>query len=121
MNTILAIFIGGGLGSLARFAIGRLTATLYTTSFPVGTLAANFLSCFILAVAIGFFSDKFFSNATLRFFILTGFCGGFSTFSTFSQETFDMIRSNNYTFAVLNIILNIVACTGVIFFFTKSN
>lgn len=121
MSTILAIFIGGGLGSLARFATGRLITVHVATSFPLGTLLANFLSCVVMAVAIGFFSEKIFSNPTLRLFILTGFCGGFSTFSTFSNETLDLIRSGNFTFAALNIILNIVVCIGIIFFFTKTN
>lgn len=119
MNTVLAVFIGGGLGSLARFAVGRFIALLVSTTFPLGTLLANVLSCAVLAVAIGLFSDKIFSNSTLRFFILTGFCGGFSTFSTFSNETLDLFRSGNYSFAILNIVLNIVVCIGIILFFTK--
>lgn len=121
MNTILAVFIGGGLGSLARFGIGRAIAFFTASSFPLGTLLANVLSCLVLATALGFFSEKIFSNPALRFFILTGFCGGFSTFSTFSHETLGLLRSGNFLFAILNIVVNITVCIGIIFFFTKTN
>jgi fluoride exporter len=121
MSHILAIFIGGGLGSVARFAISKFSASFISESFPWGTLIANALSCLVLSASIGFFSDKIFSNAALRFFILTGFCGGFSTFSTFSNETIELMRSGNFMFAVLNIVLNVVICFGIILFFTKYN
>lgn len=121
MNTILAVFIGGGLGSLARFGVGKFSESLFSTSFPLGTLFSNLLSCAVLALSVGFFGDRVLANPSLRFLVLTGFCGGFSTFSTFSHETLVLMRSGNYIFAISNIAINVVVCISIIFFLSKSN
>lgn len=110
MNNLLLIFLGGGLGSLARFGVGRALAG-WSLSMPYGTLAANVLAC----VVLGFFTGLVALRASdtvvpFRAFIAVGFCGGFSTFSTFSNETLQLLLNNRWVEAVLNIGLSVILC-----------
>lgn len=83
----LLVFLGGGLGSLSRYGISRLMppADFEAGDIPWFTLAANILACIILGAGIGLVSKDLISKE-LQLLLLTGFCGGFSTFSTFSLE-----------------------------------
>jgi CrcB protein len=119
MNKIVAVFLGGGLGSLARLGIAELVRKYATLSFPLATFVSNLLSCIILALAIGFFAERFTEQPAFRFLIITGFCGGFSTFSAFSFETTELLRAGNTGIALLNIILSLGVCFALMFFLLK--
>ncbi|MPR33949.1 fluoride efflux transporter CrcB [Salmonirosea aquatica] len=115
MNNLILIFLGGGLGSLARFGIGRTLAS-WSVNLPYGTLAANVLACVVLGFFTGAVALRS-SEAVLpyRAFLAVGFCGGFSTFSTFSNETLLMLMNNRWGDAVLNITLSVVLCLSASF------
>lgn len=107
---MLAIFLGGGLGSLARYGISRLSQEYLKTNFPLGTLISNILSTTLLALFVYYLIRKNPENKILTLFLATGFCGGFSTFSTFSFETFELIKSGNTGIALINIAVSIGVC-----------
>lgn len=119
MNNLLLIFIGGGLGSITRFGIGAFVQSNFKSVFPIATLCSNIISCLILAISVAMFSEKLITNPGLRMFVLIGFCGGFSTFSTFSYETVELMRSGNLMIAIANILISVTVCIALIYFFTK--
>ncbi|MDQ3048481.1 MAG: fluoride efflux transporter CrcB [Bacteroidota bacterium] len=121
MNNLLLIFLGGGLGSVVRYGISTVVRNNFKTAFPLATLCSNVLSCLILALAVVLLSGKLNVNPSLRFFLIIGFCGGFSTFSAFSYETIELMRSGNVTFAILNVFISIAVCFSLIYFITKTN
>lgn len=120
MNTWLAVFVGGGLGSVTRFGISRLVTSDFKGINPVGTLTANVISTVILGIILFFASEKFMIPPTIKALLVVGFCGGFSTFSTFSYETFELIRTGNYMFAAANLLVSIILGIGVLFILARS-
>lgn len=113
MNFI-AVFIGGGLGSLLRYVLG-LMFQKSAISLPISTLIANVAACIIFAISFKIFADKFEASTTFKLLVLTGICGGLSTFSTFSYETFMLLKQGNVLWASMNIVLNLLLCLGMFY------
>ncbi|MEM1120465.1 MAG: fluoride efflux transporter CrcB [Bacteroidota bacterium] len=113
MQSFLLVFLGGGLGSICRYGIAHLLKAK-AWDFPLATFLANVCACIILGVLMGL-TLKGELNQTIKLLFMTGFCGGFSTFSTFSAETFELLQAGNYGYAFANIGLSIVVCLGCIF------
>ena len=90
MKAIIAIFIGAGLGALLRWWLG-LTLNSFFPGIPPGTLAANLIGGYIIGVAIAFFAASTALAPEWRLFVITGFCGGLTTFSTFSAEIVELL------------------------------
>ena len=121
MNTWLAIFIGGGIGSVMRYGVTRALLLFDVRgAFPWATLGANVISCLILAVAVLRLQPMLQDRPAASAFIAVGICGGFSTFSTFSHENFLLIREGMPGMAVLNIAVNVVACLSLFFFIART-
>ncbi|QOR74359.1 fluoride efflux transporter CrcB [Cruoricaptor ignavus] len=113
MKQILYIFLGGGLGSVLRFLISKHTQKLWNiSSFPVGTFVVNIIGCFL----IGLFSAYFFkTDSQLKFFMIAGFCGGFTTFSTFSAENYSLWQSGNSFVLVAYVLLSVFVGLAAVF------
>jgi CrcB protein len=103
------VFIGGGLGSIVRFLFSKFF-TGYSPVFPFATFCANAVSCLILGSLFGYFASKQMANENARVLVAVGFCGGFSTFSAFSYETFLLVSAGNLRMAALNIFANLLVC-----------
>jgi CrcB protein len=107
MKQLLLVFIGGGSGSIARFLVGKAYGS-WLNGFPFATLTSNFLSCVIFGLFIMLGVEKMNLTYSLKLLLITGFCGGFSTYSAFTFETFDMFKTGQNALAFSNIILNFV-------------
>lgn len=111
---MLLVFAGGGLGSVLRWAIGLGVQTLGAFAFPWATLISNVLSCGVMALALRFTEHPTFTNE-LRLLLFTGFCGGLSTFSTFSLENMELLRSGNYGWVIGNSTLSLLLCFVILY------
>ncbi|HMC97518.1 MAG TPA: CrcB family protein [Flavobacteriales bacterium] len=121
MNTWLAIFAGGGLGSVVRFGITRLFLALDVKgTFPWATLVTNVLATAILAWMVMRMQAHFQGRDALKAFIAVGFCGGFSTFSTFSYENFLLLREGLFAQAVANALVSVIACSLLFYLIARS-
>ena len=100
----LGSFFGGG----ARFAVSKIVQSWTALPFPLGTFAVNILGCLL----IGFFSGLNYSsgwmNAQTKLILTTGFCGGFTTFSTFMNENASLLKDGNYTWTALYIVGSLI-------------
>lgn len=111
----LWVTVGSALGGLLRYALTRMTLTI-SAGFPYGTILVNILGCFI----IGYFgtltlqSGRYAVSDNLRLFVMVGICGGFTTFSSFSLQTFDLLRSGAWTKALANMALSVALCLAAV-------
>jgi CrcB protein len=110
MKPALLIFVGGGLGSVVRYLLNKWVTMLHQINFPFGTLAVNIVACFVLGMIIGLADHKQFLSADARLFWAVGFCGGFSTFSTFSAETLALFQQPAVTSGLVYIVASVALC-----------
>jgi CrcB protein len=89
---ILAVAAGGALGSVARYLVGIGSGKLFGTDFPWGTLLINVTGSFLLGALVGLFAAKWELSQATRLFLTFGICGGYTTFSTFSLDAYNMIE-----------------------------
>ncbi len=115
---LVAVFIGGGLGSLCRFLLSKWMLNQFTGNLPVGTILSNVLACTIMGVVLYFYKGKV-DAQWIRPLVLIGFCGGFSTFSTFSLETVYLMKQQLFGFAAINVVLSVASCLILLWFLTQ--
>ena len=118
MYAYLLVFLGGGLGSICRYGIAHLLSS-YQLNFPLATLFANILSCIVLGILVGL-NLKASVSFEQRYLLMTGFCGGFSTFSTFTNETYQLLQAGQYAYAFMNVALSLLLCLFCIFLGIKA-
>lgn len=112
MNSLILVFMGGGLGATLRYLINNFATDQISINsehnFPFGTFIANILGSLIIGFVVGLFENEIFTNEQLRLFIIVGLLGGFTTFSSFSLEIVNMAQSGSYMLAVGYILSSIL-------------
>lgn len=95
-----AIFvgIGGFIGSIARYITTVLVHKIFPTTFPLGTLIVNLVGCFLIGIILGIFEKGEVLSPEMRLFLSVGFCGGLTTFSTFTNDTINLINDREVLF-----------------------
>ncbi|WP_340614705.1 fluoride efflux transporter CrcB [Xenorhabdus thailandensis] len=107
MNIIFAVFIGGGMGSVLRWFIS-LRLNTPASPIAVGTLTANCLGAFIIGLGLAYFNKATHLDPVWKMMLTTGFCGGLTTFSTFSAEVVHLLQVGKIGWALFSILVNII-------------
>ena len=110
MIQILAIAAGGALGSVLRYAVSTGVYSMLGRNFPYGTLAVNVVGSFLMGFLFVLMVDRLDMSGMWRMAILVGFLGAFTTFSTFSIETVNLIQGGDFMRALSNIAVSVVFC-----------
>jgi CrcB protein len=107
-RNILLVGIGGFIGSVARYLVGVVFAEQFTSTFPLGTFVVNITGCFIIGLLFELSDRGNILSPDLRIFVTTGFCGGFTTFSTFSYESIRLLQGAEFLYFGLNLFLSVM-------------
>ncbi|MBL8021778.1 MAG: CrcB family protein [Leptospirales bacterium] len=107
MTSVLLVFLGGGLGSVLRFGLGRWTTGMYP-GFPLGTMLANTLGAFLIGLLTLVFIDRNLLGSPYREMILVGFLGGLTTFSSLCYESFVLFQTERWAMLLVYLIGNVL-------------
>ena len=107
MINYLVVSLGAAIGGSLRYWFSGFIYKFLPATFPYGTLIINVAGSFILGIVMFYLNEKEMISQEVRLLLAVGFCGGFTTFSTFSYETINLIKDAQYTGAVLNVFLNV--------------
>ncbi len=112
MERLLWISLGGALGTAGRYLLSGYVASLVGETFPFGTLLINVTGSFIIGLfgALTLPDGRYFIAATPRQFVMTGLCGGYTTFSSFSLQTLNLLQDGEFAYAGANIVGSVVLC-----------
>lgn len=116
MVSYILVMLGGALGTGARFGLSGFIAERAGESFPLDTLIVNITGSFVIGFFAAFADPEgaFFVSPRLRQFFMIGFCGGYTTFSSFSLQTLEFARDGDWLKAFLNTVLSVACCLGAV-------
>jgi len=115
MRAYLMVAVGAGLGGVSRYWLTNAAHSFLPPSFPYGTLIVNVLGSFFLGLFVYFLEMELMVRPEIRMLFTIGFCGALTTFSTFSYETFRLLRDAEYLVASMNVFLNVFVTILAIF------
>ena len=102
---ILMILAGGGLGALTRYTLGYQIDKSLNLSFPIGIFCVNLIGCFLIGLLVSLFENKFIFSENLKIFLIIGFLGSLTTFSTFALDNYNFLTQKNIILLITNIFL----------------
>jgi fluoride exporter len=114
-RNILWVGIGGGAGSIARYLCQRAMSSWFLNPFPIGTFVVNVSGCFLIGLLHAIAVKTNILNPGSRLLLTTGFCGGYTTFSTFANENAELIRTGNFLTPALYISLSVLLGVAAVF------
>ena len=107
MKLILFVGIGSFIGGILRYLLSQFIQTKFLSTFPYGTLSVNLVGCLVIGLVYAL-SERTSMTPEWRLFLATGICGGFTTFSAFSSETFSMLRDGQVWYASSYVLASLV-------------
>ena len=107
MKIVIAVGIGSCIGGILRYLLSQLIQAKFLSTFPFGTLSVNIIGCFFIGLVFGF-SERSYISMEWRLFLVTGLLGGFTTFSSFSNETIALIRDGQNWLALSYIASSVI-------------
>ena len=108
LRTFLIVGVGSFLGGGCRFLLSKVVQNMIEYSFPLGTMIVNISCCFLIGVFYVTFELGGLMNAELKMFLTVGFCGGFTTFSTFMNENFQLMKDGNFFYVGLYVTISLI-------------
>jgi CrcB protein len=108
MSVVVSVAVGGALGAVSRYGLDRVIEQRSESSFPWSTFVINATGCLLVGFLIAALVDRRSAPEWVRAGLVVGFCGGYTTFSTFGQETLDLIEADEVVLAVLNVCASVV-------------
>lgn len=110
---LIMVGIGGGVGSIFRFLVSTITSKYVHGTFPLATFIVNLSGCFLIGLLVGLLGQHSQANMHLKLLLVTGFCGGFTTFSAFANENLQLIQQSQSILALVYTIASVVL--GILF------
>lgn len=116
LRTVLLIALGGSIGSVLRYLTTVFVQKYYVSVFPLATFITNVAGCFIIGLFAGWLAKNQLSDSGLKWFFITGFCGGYTTFSAFGYENISLLQNNHTGLTFLYIGTSIITGLAAVWF-----
>ncbi len=111
-KSILLVGLGGAVGSIFRYLSSLLITKYFNSVFPLATFTVNIVGCFLIGVIFGYMEKEQLASNTIKYFFITGFCGGYTTFSTFAIENVGLLQGQHTLTAFAYIAASVI--TGLL-------
>jgi CrcB protein len=109
LSNYLIIGLGGFLGAVARYTVALWVGQRWGRTFPLGTFVVNISGSFLISLLMSLFTERFMVSPQVRLFLVVGFIGAYTTFSTFEYETGNLLKDGEWSIALANVILSVIA------------
>jgi|MudIll2142460700_1097286.scaffolds.fasta_scaffold208744_2 CrcB protein len=109
LSNYLIIGLGGFLGAVARYTVALWVGQKWGRTFPLGTFVVNISGSFLISLLMSLFTERFMVSPQVRLFLVVGFIGAYTTFSTFEYETGNLLKDGEWSIALANVILSVIA------------
>ena len=108
IRAMLLVGFGGAIGSILRYLTSFCLAKYYENAFPLATFIVNIIGCFLIGLLAGFLAKSQLASEDIKWFLITGLCGGYTTFSAFAYENIQLMQTDNLSLAFFNIGLSVI-------------